>query len=170
MLVLTSARSTSAQSTSSTSICPAPWLFIASPSQNARPCALPKRFIACLFVVCCLPFPECSTLCTPKTVVYCLFIRCLLIICCLPSQTSQNARPLLTLCTPKTVVYCLFIRCLLPPFPNFPECPTLCSPCAPANTFLSVSVLALSLLELTYYPNRVFELVFERLCPRTKLT
>ena len=38
---------------------------------------------------------------------------------------------------------------------------TLCSPCAPANTFLSVSVLALSLLELTYYPNRVFELVFE---------
>ena len=65
MRVLTSARSTSAQSTSSTSICPAPWLFIASPSQNARPCALPN---GCLWVV------------------YWLFIAS-------PSQTSQNARP-----------------------------------------------------------------------------
>jgi len=184
------------------------WVVYCLPSQNARPCALPKRFIACLFVVCCLPFPECPTLCTPETVyclligclwpplprlpsmpdlvltlctpktvvigclwpplprmldlvhsqnglllvyslfidyllppfpecstlctpktVYCLFIRCLLIICCLPSQTSQNARPC---ALPKRFIASLFIDYLLPPFPNFTECPTLCSPCVHA--------------------------------------
>jgi hypothetical protein len=74
----------------------------------------PKTVVYGLFMGCLLPpFPECSTLCTPKTV-YCLFIRCLLpplprmpdlvhsrnglllvdwLFMASPSQTSQHARP-----------------------------------------------------------------------------
>ena len=88
MLVLTSARATSAQSTqstqstSSTSICPAPWLWSG--------CSLP-------------PLPRMLDL-----------------------VHSQNGLLL---------VYSLFIDYLLPPFPNFTECPTLCSPCVHAYWF-----------------------------------
>ena len=79
----------------------------------------------CDQVVHCLPFPECSTVCTPKTV-YCLLIGCLLPpLPRLPSMLDL----VLTLCTPKRFIACLFVVVAsLPKLPSMPDLVlTLCA-------------------------------------------